>query len=247
MRILVLTGAGVSAESGLGTFRDAGGVWTKHNPLELATPEAFARDPDRVQDFYNQRRRDLLKAQPNAAHRALARLQEALAAMGGRLDLVTQNVDDLHERGGSRDVLHMHGELLKARCTVCGAVHIWTSDILRDSVCDRCLVKSVQSPDTQRLHTMRPHIVWFGEVPFFYDEIFDAIDACDLFVAIGTSGTVQPAAGLVEEVRGRGGVSLELNLAASETADRFTSARYGPATQIVPAWVEEVIAGLKLA
>ena len=192
--IFVLTGAGISAESGLGTFRDRDGqgIWAKFDPMKLATPEAFARDPDAVLAFYDLRRRNLLNASPNAAHHALARLEQALAARGGHLTLVTQNIDDLHERAGSRRVIHMHGELLKARCQRCDGVRLWPEDLAPSDVC----------PDCGRAGGLRPHVVWFGEMPLCMDLIDRALRKADLFVAIGTSGAVYPAAGFVAEARG---------------------------------------------
>jgi NAD-dependent protein deacetylase/lipoamidase len=230
--VFVLTGAGVSAESGLGTFRDKGdGIWTRFDPMKLATPEAFARDPETVLAFYDARRRNLLKAEPNEAHFALARLERALAAEGGRLTLVTQNIDDLHERAGSRRVLHMHGELLKARCLICDSVHRWTEDLAPSHAC----------PDCGRAGGLRPHVVWFGEMPLCLDEIDHAMRNADLFVAIGTSGAVYPAAGFVAEARAYGVPTCEINLEAADNAYCFDEARYGPASETVPAWVEEFL------
>ena len=230
--MVVLTGAGVSAESGLPTFRDQGGLWARFDPSELATPGAFARDPGRVQAFYNARRDAALAASPNAAHLALARLQAELAARGGGLTLVTQNVDDLHERAGSARVLHMHGELLKARCTGCDAVVGWRTDLGATDPCPACA----------RTGTLRPHVVWFGEMPLHLAEIEDALAAADLFAAIGTSGAVYPAAGFVGMARAHGVRTCELNLEPSDTSNQFQERRYGLATAVVPAWVDEVLA-----
>lgn len=232
MKLFILTGAGCSAESGLGTFRDKEGLWTRFDPMKLATPQAFARDPDEVHAFYNARRRNLLAARPNAAHAALARLEAALAAKGGSLFLCTQNIDDLHERGGTRQVTHMHGELLKARCIRCEAVIPWTGDLGRQDACPSCGTTGA----------LRPHVVWFGEMPLFMDDIADALRRADLFVAIGTSGAVYPAAGFVEDARRRGIRTCEINLEPSDTADCFDEAIYGPATEAVPAWVERLLA-----
>jgi NAD-dependent deacetylase len=233
MRVLVLTGAGVSAESGLGTFRDksGAGLWARFDPMKLATPEAFHRNPEAVQDFYNFRRRNLLTAAPNAAHVALARLEKALPARGGELTLVTQNIDDLHERGGSGNVIHMHGELLKARCGACRLLRDQREDLRTRDHCPRC----------GAVGTLRPHVVWFGETPLFMDEIHDALVAAHLFVAIGTSGSVYPAAGLVEEARRRGIKTCEINLEPSDNAHLFDERRYGAASVIVPVWADELL------
>jgi len=231
--IFVLTGAGVSAESGLGTFRDTKGegIWAKFDPMKLATPEAFARDPETVLAFYDARRRNLKSATPNAAHFALARLETALAAGGGALTLVTQNIDDLHERAGSRTVIHMHGELMKARCETCDGVGVWRDDLKPSQACPHCGF----------VGGLRPHVVWFGEMPFHMDEIDRALRRADLFVAIGTSGAVYPAAGFVAEARAFGVPTCEINLEAADNAYCFDDARYGPASEVVPAWVEELI------
>src|SRR5271167_906489 len=195
-KVFVLTGAGISAESGLGTFRDKNGegIWAKFDPMKLATPEAFARDPETVLNFYDLRRRNLLNAKPNAAHFALARLEDALAKRGESLTLVTQNIDDLHERAGSASVIHMHGELLKARCGRCEAVRPWLDDLTISDVCPNC----------RDAGALRPHVVWFGEMLLDMDLIDRALRESDLFVAIGTSGAVYPAAGFVAEARAYG-------------------------------------------
>jgi NAD-dependent protein deacetylase/lipoamidase len=234
--IFVLTGAGISAESGLGTFRDkrGEGIWAKFDPMKLATPEAFARDPEAVLAFYDLRRRNLRDAKPNAAHFALARLENALAKRGETLTLVTQNIDNLHERAGSASVIHMHGELLKARCGRCEAVRPWLDDLTVSHVC----------PDCGRAGTMRPHVVWFGEMPLGMDRIDRALREADLFVAIGTSGAVYPAAGFVAEARAYGLRTCEINLEAADNADLFDEQRLGPASQTVPAWVEELVGAL---
>ncbi len=230
-RVVILTGAGISADSGVSTFRDPDGVWSTYDWRDVATPEGFAADPALVHQFYNARRASVLAAKPNAAHAALARLE---ATLGDRLTLVTQNVDNLHERAGSRRVLHMHGELMSARCGACDFICPWTNDL---SVETRC-------PDCGAGHMMRPDVVWFGEIPRFLDEIAVAIRAADLFVSIGTSGSVYPAAGFVGEARGFGVPRVELNLEPSENAWAFTDARYGRASEIGPAWVDEFLAGL---
>ncbi|NDW53272.1 NAD-dependent deacylase [Aliiroseovarius sp. PrR006] len=225
--ILILTGAGISAESGLGTFRDVDGLWTKYDLEDVATPEGFARDPALVHAFYNARRANCLEAAPNAAHGALGRLQ---AQHTGHVTLVTQNVDDLHERGGATNVIHMHGELAGALCAACD--HRWPAprEMSPSAPCPSC-----NAPRT------RPDIVWFGEMPYQMDTIYAALGEADLFVAIGTSGTVYPAAGFVGEARAMGIPTLELNLEPSDTAGIFDDARFGPATEIVPAWVDEVL------
>jgi NAD-dependent deacetylase len=234
-KIFVLTGAGVSAESGLGTFRDdrGEGIWAKFDPTKLATPEAFARDPETVLAFYDLRRSNLLNATPNAAHFALARLESKLAERGGSLTLVTQNIDDLHERAGSRRVIHMHGELLKARCGACEAVQLWRDDLTVMHACPAC----------GHAGTMRPHVVWFGETPLALDLIDRSLRRADLFVAIGTSGAVYPAAGFVAEARGYGLATCEINLEAADNADLFDEQRLGPASETVPAWIEELVGG----
>jgi len=231
--VFVLTGAGISAESGLGTFRDRDGqgIWARFDPMKLATPEGFARDPDAVLAFYDLRRRNLMNAKPNAAHSALARLERALAGKGGSLTLVTQNIDDLHERAGSARVVHMHGELLKARCGSCDAVHPWLDDLKVAHAC----------PDCGRAGHLRPHVVWFGEMPFHMDDIYRALAEADLFVAIGTSGAVYPAAGFVAEARAYGVATCEINLEPSDNAEWFDERRYGPASEAVSAWVEELL------
>ncbi|MGY2049453.1 NAD-dependent deacylase [Methylobacterium sp. JK268] len=231
MNLFVLTGAGISAESGLGTFRDRGGLWHRFDPARLATPEAFAADPDEVHAFYNLRRRGVREATPNAAHRALARLQAALPERGGGLTLCTQNVDDLHERAGAAAVLHMHGEILRARCLSCDAEMAWAEDLSVATPCPAC----------GRAGGLRPAVVWFGEMPLHLDAIDAALAAADRFVAIGTSGAVYPAAGFVARARGLGIPTHEINLDPSDTAHIFDSAAYGPATETVPAFVAQVL------
>jgi NAD-dependent deacetylase len=231
LNVFVLTGAGVSAESGLGTFRDEGGVWTQYDLSEVATPEGFARDPAKVRAFYNARRANLAAAAPNPAHFALARLERELAARGGRLFLCTQNVDDLHERAGSNAVVHMHGELAVTRCHACEATRPAPGPLDAEAVCRSCGAGGMA----------RPHVVWFGEVPLFMDEIFEALEEADLFVAIGTSGSVYPAAGFVGEARRMGIRTCEINLEPSDNARAFDERIYGPAGEVVPAWVEAVL------
>ena len=226
--IVILTGAGVSAESGIDTFRSAGGLWEQHKVEDVATPEAFARDPDLVLRFYDMRREHIQQVEPNAAHYALARLD---AAWSGNLLLVTQNVDDLHERAGVQRLLHMHGEHLNAWCNACDARHKWRATLIDRPACPACGVAGHLWPD----------IVWFGEMPYRMDEIYHALDHADLFVSIGTSGAVYPAAGLVREARQKGIQTLELNLEPSHGTSWFEESRHGPATLVVPAWVEEIL------
>lgn len=231
--IVVLTGSGISAESGVATFRDTDGVWAKYDYREVATPEGFAANPTLVHEFYNARRLGLGDVQPNAAHHALAELEEGLTEKGGRLTLITQNVDDLHERAGSKNLLHMHGELAKSECAGCGDIQKTESGLSTELRCSAC----------GRAGGMRPHVVWFGEMPRFMDEAMDAIMTADLFVSIGTSGSVYPAAGFVGEARALGVAAAELNLEPSENAHLFTDSRYGPATEVVPGWVQEILNG----
>ena len=231
--IVVLTGAGISKESGLDTFRCAGGIWSQVRLEDVATPEGFARDPARVQAFYNARRAGLSEpgVEPNPAHLALARLEREWP--GGVL-VVTQNIDDLHERVGSRNLIHMHGELLKVRCVHCAAPFEWRGDLDTATPC----------PDCGRAGVLRPHVVWFGEIPLKMERIDAALAACDLFVSIGTSGTVYPAAGFVAEVRRRGYArTLEINLDPSGGASLFHDSRRGPASRLVPDFVDELLSG----
>ncbi|MEE9479284.1 MAG: Sir2 family NAD+-dependent deacetylase [Kiloniellales bacterium] len=230
-RIVVLTGAGISKESGLDTFRDPDGIWATVSVEEVATPEAFARNPVRVHAFYNARRRGLLGdgVEPNAAHLALARLERDWP---GETLLVTQNIDNLHERAGSKILIHMHGELLKARCEGCGAVMAWHQDMEMTTPCPGC----------EAAGGLRVHVVWFGEMPFETDRIYQALGSCDLFVSIGTSGSVYPAAGFVQEARLNGiARTVELNLEPSEGITLFHEAAHGPATEVVPAFVDRVL------
>lgn len=228
-RIVILTGAGVSAESGLPTFRDADGLWHGHRVEEVATPEAFSRNPALVHEFYNMRRAALKTVQPNAAHEAIARFQREFS---GEVVLVTQNVDDLHERGGSPSVIHMHGELRRVRCARCHMDEICEADLSTETVCRMC----------QRSGGMRPDIVWFGEMPYHMDKIQDALARADVFIAIGTSGHVYPAAGFVEIARGAGARTIEVNLDATLASYSFHEHRTGPATIQVPLLIEELLA-----
>lgn len=225
-KVVILTGAGISAESGLGTFRDEGGLWAQHRIEDVATPEGFERDPGLVHNFYNMRRAEAAKASPNAAHRAIAKLQGDARF---QVMLVTQNVDGLHEAGGSNTVVHMHGALNRALCAHCD--HRWAAP-MEMQVGETC--PSCANP------TGRPDIVWFGEMPYFMDQIYDALSDADLFVAIGTSGEVYPAAGFVQIASNAGAETLELNLEPSSGVSAFDTARFGPATQMVPAWVQDL-------
>lgn len=231
MNIVVLTGAGISAESGVPTFRGPDGLWEGHRVEEVATPEAFERDPVLVQRFYNLRRAKLLdgSVQPNPAHIALAKLE---AVLGERLCVISQNIDDLHERGGLKRVLHMHGELLKSRCVVCEDVTSCRGELTGDTRCQHCKGQ------------LRPHVVWFGEMPLFLDEIDAALGAADWFVSIGTSGNVYPAAGFVQRAKLAGAQTLEINLDESLGSAWFDQSRRGRAGELVPQWVDEVIAAL---
>ncbi len=225
--IVVLTGAGISAESGIRTFRAAEGLWEDHRVEDVASPEGFARDPRLVHDFYNQRRRQLQRPeiQPNAAHLALADFERRFA---GQFLLVTQNIDDLHERAGSHRLLHMHGEMLKIRCAYSERVFDNRGDVFPSSECRCC----------GRAGALRPNVVWFGEMPFHMDEIFAALHACDLFVAIGTSGHVYPAAGFYQAAASTGARTVELNL--EPTGAGFDEASYGPATEVVPRFFAKI-------
>ena len=226
--IVILTGAGISAESGLRTFRAEDGLWEDCRVEDVATPQAFRRDPELVQRFYDERRINVMASEPNPAHHALARLD---AEWKGELLIVTQNIDDLHERAGARRVLHMHGEALSAWCTACDARHRWAGTLLDAPPCPACGASA-----------LRPDIVWFGEMPYQMDRIFAALGAADLFVSIGTSGAVYPAAGFVQQANSAGARTLELNLERSQGSAWFDETRLGPASELVPQWVGEVLA-----
>jgi len=230
MRVVVLTGAGISAESGIRTFRAADGLWEDHKVEDVASPAGFARNPALVYRFYNERRRQLLTPEiaPNAAHLALAKLE---AALGDDFLLVSQNIDDLHKRAGSRRLLPMHGELRRARCTACLGHLDWDDDFDAATICPLC----------RKAGSLRPHIVWFGEMPLYMEEIYAGLMQADLFVAIGTSGNVYPAAGFVEMANRAGAETLELNLEPSSVHSAFGEARYGKATATVPVWADEII------
>lgn len=226
--IVVLTGAGISAESGVPTFRGPDGLWEGHRVEDVATPEAFRRDPALVQAFYDARRAALGRVEPNAAHLALARLD---AEWPGALLIVTQNVDDLHERAGARRMVHMHGELNSALCLACGERQPAPATLSDGPACTRCEARG----------RLRPDIVWFGEMPYHMDRIEHALTGCDLFVSIGTSGAVYPAAGFVRGARHAGARTLEINLDPSEGTHLFHEARHGRAGDLVPAWVEDLL------
>lgn len=231
--IVILTGAGISAESGIDTFRDSGGLWEKMPVEDVATPQAFARDPGLVQRFYDMRRAAIQTKVPNPAHHALARLDREWpkTGMGRTVTLVTQNVDDLHERAGA-SVIHMHGEHLKVWCTACDTRSHWRAPLLEGPPCPACGSRA-----------LRPDVLWFGEMPYHMDRIYAALRDCDLFVSIGTSGAVYPAAGFVRSAREMGARTLELNLERSQGSSWFHETRLGPAGELVPAWVEEMLDG----
>jgi len=227
--IVVLTGAGISAESGLQTFRDSGGLWEGQRVEDVATPEAFAANPAFVQEFYNLRRQQLLlpSVTSNAAHHALAAFEQSFL---GEFTLVTQNIDNLHQRAGSKHVFPMHGELLKARCVSCDSVCGWSEDILAVSTCGYCGSRG----------SLRPHIVWFGEMPLYMSAIEEVLERCDLFVSIGTSSVVYPAAGFAQVARYNGATTVELNLEPSSHESKFDKAYYGLATQVVPNFFDKL-------
>jgi len=229
-KIVVLTGAGTSAESGIQTFRDTNGLWENHKLEDVATVEAYKKNPELVLDFYNERRRDfcLGDKKPNAAHFALAELEEKFA---GEFLLVTQNIDNLHEQAGSKNVIHMHGELLKCRCPKSNQTTQCVDDIKLGDFCHCCQYPSA----------LRPHIVWFGEMPLGLDIIYHHLSQADLFIAIGTSGTVYPAAGFVEEAKSVGAFTIELNLEASEIHSHFDQVLQGKATELVPDLVKTIL------
>jgi NAD-dependent deacetylase len=226
--IVILTGAGLSAESGLSTFRDKDGIWSRHDLAEVATPEGFARNPAKVQEFYNGRRRQIVEAKPNAAHMALAKLEKNHP---GEVLTVTQNIDALHEAAGSAKLIHMHGQLNQALCSHCEARYGWSDDITTATPCPQC----------GKPAGMRPDVVWFGEMPYQMDDIYEALSRCDLFISIGTSGSVYPAAGFVVEATRARAHTVELNLEPSDGASLFTESVQGPATTVVPQYVERLL------
>jgi len=220
--IFILTGAGISAPSGIQTFRASDGLWNGHRVEEVATPKGFELNPNLVLDFYNKRRADLFNVQPNSAHEALANYAKS---EDYDLTLVTQNVDDLHERGGVKDVIHMHGELRKIRCQGCSQVFEWYEDLILSDKCESCGEK------------MRPHIVWFGEIPFQMQEIYEALEQCDLFLCIGTSGNVYPAADFVNIARTKGAHTVEFNLEKTSISGSFDECIIGDVVETVSKWV----------
>ena len=224
--IVILTGAGISAESGIATFRDSGGLWENYRIEDVATPEGYRKNPALVHDFYNKRRSSLAFSEPNAAHLALARLEREHK---GTVSVITQNVDDLHEKAGTKSLIHMHGELLRMRCTFCSTCFSSSEDFTPDSLCPSC----------NKATGVRPDIVWFGEMPLYMKEIEKLVITSDLFISIGTSGVVYPAAGLVRLAKGH---TVELNLESSEGASFFKEKIYGKATEVVPAYVERILA-----
>lgn len=228
--ILILTGSGISAESGIDTFRDKGGIWSKVDYREVATPQGFARNPDKVHEFYNMRRRRVREVEPNAAHLALARLEREYS---GEVLVVTQNVDSLHERAGTRNLIHMHGQHDQVLCNNCGQRFPWDADLSRQVPCPGC----------EATGTLRPDVVWFGEMPYHMERIAKALRRAELFVSIGTSGSVYPAAGFVQQARENGAHTVELNLEPSEGISFFAEAHHGKATEVVPAFVESMLSG----
>ena len=235
VNIVVLTGAGISAESGIQTFRSADGLWEEHRVEDVATPEGFERNPQLVQHFYNERRKQLQQEniKPNAAHFALAQLEELL---GDRFLLITQNIDNLHERAGSKRIVHMHGELLKVRCNWSNQVLEWKGDLTTEDRCHCC-----QFPQP-----LRPHIVWFGEMPIGMDYIYQSLESATIFISIGTSGHVYPAAGFVHEAKLHGAHTVELNLEPSQVESEFDEKHYGLASQVVVEYINQLIMELQV-
>jgi len=228
-KIVILTGAGISAESGLGTFRDEDGLWAQHRIEDVATPEGFVRNPELVHRFYNARRAQASGVRPNAAHEALARLQ---TGHPGEVVIVTQNVDALHEAAGAADVIHMHGELSRALCNACGTRWASPPEMSPADTCPSCAARAC-----------RPDVVWFGEIPYRMDEIFGHLSGADIFTAIGTSGQVYPAAGFAQEAAEAGAQCVEINLEPSAVARAFAETRQGRASEVVPVWVDQILRG----
>ncbi|GAA5096687.1 NAD-dependent protein deacylase [Wohlfahrtiimonas larvae] len=231
--VVILTGAGISAESGIRTFRASDGLWEEHRIEDVATPEGFLANPKLVQRFYNERRQHLKhpSVQPNPAHFALADLEKSL---GQNFLLVTQNVDNLHERAGSQSLIHMHGELLKVRCTTTDQIYDWHADVTENSLCECC-----------QTATLRPHIVWFGEMPLAMDYIYDQLAQADFFISIGTSGNVYPAAGFMSYAKSHGAHTVELNLDPTLGTSQFDESHQGLASKIVPKYVELFLQNLR--
>ena len=225
-KLTILSGAGISAESGIKTFRDGDGLWENHSITDVASPEGWRKDRELVLEFYNQRRRQIHEVQPNDAHKIIADLEKHFD-----VQIITQNIDDLHERAGAKRLIHMHGEHLNAWCTACDTRSLWTGSLIDRPACPACGMVGY----------LRPDIVWFGEMPYRMDEIYHALNRADLFVSIGTSGAVYPAAGFVREARASGARTLELNMEPSQGSHWFDEARQGPATRLVPAWVAEML------
>lgn len=226
--IVILTGAGISAESGVPTFRDKGGIWAQYDYRDVATPEGFEKNPQLVHEFYNMRRRAHNTVTPNAAHLALAHLERQHP---GTVTLITQNVDHLHEMAGSENIIHMHGEALKAWCTGCNTRMSWTEDMFLETPCPACKITG----------TLRPDVVWFGEMPYHMDRIREELAEADVFISIGTSGNVYPAAGFVAIASENGAHTVELNLEPSEGRSHFAEAIHGPATEVVPEYVRRLL------
>jgi NAD-dependent deacetylase len=226
--IVILTGAGISAESGIRTFRDQNGLWEEHRIEDVATPEAFVRNPALVQRFYNKRREQLKdpNVQPNAAHLALAELEKHWE---GEFLLITQNVDNLHRRAGSKNLLHMHGRLDQVFCIFCDEHFTWTDDLKVDQECPHC----------DRRGGVRPDIVWFGEMPYFMDEAYAALEKADFFISIGTSGNVYPAAGFVQLAWKA--KKIEVNMHDTEISSAFGEHLVGPASIEVPRLVQDLL------
>lgn len=237
MHIFILTGAGISAESGLDTFRNSksDGLWCRYDPFELATPEAFRINPELVLEFTNELRRRACAARPNPAHLALSDFAKSLVEFASSCTLVTQNVDDLHERAGATNVIHMHGEISKARCTKCEAVQPCRSDLSTSTRCVHC----------DEVGSMRPHLVWFGEMPLRMDAITKSLSESDLLVTIGTSGTVYPAAGFISDAKNRGIKTCEINLEPAFDKSVVDKSYYGPASECVPMWCRDQLAEIR--
>lgn len=228
--IVILTGAGISAESGIKTFRDCNGLWEDHDVMEVASPGGFNRNPELVHKFYNQRRSQLLseEVKPNEAHYALAKLE---SEFNGEITIITQNVDNLHERAGNKNIIHMHGELIKMRCIETGKVLIWKKELSEKDKCPCCL----------KIGNLRPHIVWFGEYPLHLDTIEKKLQDCDLFISIGTSGQVYPAAMFVNIAKLNGVKTIEANIEETNISENFDHHLIGPASKVITKLVDEIL------